>query len=85
MWIDGTNNLQDLWKSRCCLNKIEGFDHSVVNPTLGACGHLPELEEGPCLPFSVWQCGEFDVIQLAGSLSGKEKKIPFIYLITVVH
>ncbi|GAU24492.1 hypothetical protein TSUD_156040 [Trifolium subterraneum] len=52
----------DLWKSRSCLSKIEGFDHSGVNATLGACGHLPELEEGPCLPFSLWQCGEFDVL-----------------------
>ncbi|XP_061341078.1 protein arginine N-methyltransferase 1.6 isoform X2 [Gastrolobium bilobum] len=55
-------SLPDLWKSRCCVSKIEGFDHSVVNATLGACGHLPELEEGPCLPFFVWQCGEFDVL-----------------------
>ncbi|XP_050871425.1 protein arginine N-methyltransferase 1.6 [Lathyrus oleraceus] len=54
--------LPDLWKSRCCLSKIEGFDHSGVNATLGACGHLPELEEGPCLPFFLWQCGEFDVL-----------------------
>lgn len=58
------NNLQDLWKSRCCLSKIEGFEHSVVNTTLGACGHLPESEEGPCLPFFVWQCGEFEVSNL---------------------
>nr|KYP55353.1 Protein arginine N-methyltransferase 7 [Cajanus cajan] len=55
-------SLPDLWKSRCCLTKIEGFDHSVVNATLGACGHLPESEEGPCLPFFVWQCGEFNVL-----------------------
>ncbi|XP_047179245.1 protein arginine N-methyltransferase 1.6 isoform X2 [Vigna umbellata] len=55
-------SLPDLWKSRCCLSSIEGFDHSVVNATLGACGHLPELEDGPCLPFFVWQCGEFDVL-----------------------
>ncbi|WJX65360.1 Protein arginine N-methyltransferase 7, variant 2 [Trifolium repens] len=54
--------LPDLWKSRCCLSKIEGFDHYGVNATLGACGHLPELEEGPCLPFFLWQCGEFDVL-----------------------
>jgi hypothetical protein len=64
IWIDGTNNFQDLWKSRCCLSKIEGFDHYGVNATLGACAHLPELEEGPCLPFFLWQCGEFDVINL---------------------
>ncbi|KAL9276779.1 hypothetical protein ACSQ67_025684 [Phaseolus vulgaris] len=55
-------SLPDLWRSRCCLSNIEGFDHSVVNATLGACGHLPVLEEGPCLPFFVWQCGEFDVL-----------------------
>jgi len=63
-WINVTHNLQDLWRSRCCLSNIEGFDHSVVNATLGACGHLPVLEEGPCLPFFVWQCGEFDVIHV---------------------
>uniref|UniRef100_A0A0R0JYU5 Protein arginine N-methyltransferase domain-containing protein n=1 Tax=Glycine max TaxID=3847 RepID=A0A0R0JYU5_SOYBN len=55
-------SLPDLWKSRCCLSNVEGFDHSVVNATLGACSNLPELEEGPCLPFFVWQCGEFDVL-----------------------
>ncbi|QCD78732.1 protein arginine N-methyltransferase 1.6 isoform X1 [Vigna unguiculata] len=55
-------SLPDLWKSRCSLSIIEGFDHSVVNATLGACGHLPELEECPCLPFFIWQCGEFDVL-----------------------
>ncbi|XP_045790454.1 protein arginine N-methyltransferase 1.6 [Trifolium pratense] len=54
--------LPDLWKSRSCLSTIEGFDHSGVNATLGACGHLPESEDGPCLPFSLWQCGEFDVL-----------------------
>ncbi|KAL2321576.1 hypothetical protein Fmac_025955 [Flemingia macrophylla] len=55
-------SLPDLWESRRCLTKIEGFDHSVVNATLGACGHLPEFEEGPCQPFFVWQCGEFDML-----------------------
>ncbi|KAL3497483.1 hypothetical protein ACH5RR_040215 [Cinchona calisaya] len=50
--------LPDLWRSRCCLQDIEGFDHSVVNSTLGACGDLPADEEGPCLSFSIWQCGE---------------------------
>ncbi|XP_019434888.1 PREDICTED: protein arginine N-methyltransferase 1.6 isoform X1 [Lupinus angustifolius] len=58
-------SLPDLWKSRCCLSKIEGFDHSVVNGTLGACGNLPDSEEGPCLPFFVWQCGEYDVLSEA--------------------
>ncbi|XWS61986.1 hypothetical protein CRYUN_Cryun07bG0172100 [Craigia yunnanensis] len=51
-------SLPDLWRSRCCLGEVEGFDHSVVNTTLGACGELPAPKEGPCLPFSIWQCGE---------------------------
>lgn len=51
-------SLPDLWSSRRRLSKIEGFDHSVVNTTLGACGELPAPEEGPCLPFYIWQCGE---------------------------
>ncbi|XP_042947869.1 protein arginine N-methyltransferase 1.6 isoform X1 [Carya illinoinensis] len=51
-------SLPDLWNSRRCLSKIEGFDHSLVNTTLGACGELPAPEEGPCLPFYIWQCGE---------------------------
>jgi len=76
MCIDGTSNLQDLWKSRCCLNKIEGFDHSGVNTTLGACGHLPESEEGPCLPFFLWQSGEFDVINLLKNSSFCNKLFP---------
>lgn len=59
--INEMHFFQDLWKSRCCLSKIEGFEHSVVNTTLGACGHLPESEEAPCLPFYIWQCGEYEV------------------------
>ncbi|KAA8522229.1 hypothetical protein F0562_012902 [Nyssa sinensis] len=51
-------SLPDLWRSRCCLKQIEGFDHSVVNDMLGACGDLPAPEESPCLPFFIWQCGE---------------------------
>ncbi|GLT91062.1 hypothetical protein SLE2022_089710 [Rubroshorea leprosula] len=51
-------SLPDLWNSRCCLNEIEDFDHSMVNTTLGACGELPAPKEGPCLPFPIWQCGE---------------------------
>ncbi|KAF9685402.1 hypothetical protein SADUNF_Sadunf03G0050900 [Salix dunnii] len=51
-------SLPDLWKSRRCLSKIEDFDHSIVNNTLGACGDLPEPQEGPLLPFFIWQCGE---------------------------
>ncbi|KAF5478490.1 hypothetical protein F2P56_005045 [Juglans regia] len=54
-------SLPDLWNSRRCLSKIEGFDHSLVNTTLGACGELPAPDEGPCLPFYVWQCGESKV------------------------
>ncbi|XP_075517942.1 protein arginine N-methyltransferase 1.6 isoform X2 [Primulina tabacum] len=50
--------LPDLWQSRCCLQKIEGFDHSTANSVLGACGDLPASEESPFLPFFVWQCGE---------------------------
>ncbi|XWS49105.1 hypothetical protein CRYUN_Cryun13aG0135200 [Craigia yunnanensis] len=51
-------SLPDFWRSRCCLGEVEGFDHSVVNTTLGACGELPAPKEGPCLSFSIWQCGE---------------------------
>ncbi|XP_057463971.1 protein arginine N-methyltransferase 7 isoform X2 [Actinidia eriantha] len=51
-------SLPDLWRSRRCLSQIEGFDHSAVNATLGACGDLPEPQESPCLPFFIWQCGE---------------------------
>ncbi|KAK4771368.1 hypothetical protein SAY87_031900 [Trapa incisa] len=49
-------SLPDLWNSRHSLDKIEGFDHSIVNTTFGACGDA--AEDSPCLPFSVWQCGE---------------------------
>lgn len=51
-------SLPDLWRSRRCLKDIEGFDHSVVNSTLGACGDLPSDQGGPCLTYSIWQCGE---------------------------
>ncbi|KAG8376293.1 hypothetical protein BUALT_Bualt09G0048200 [Buddleja alternifolia] len=51
--------LPDFWRSRCCLTEIEGFDHSVVNTTLGACGGL---ENSPFLPFFVWQCGETKIL-----------------------
>ncbi|XVF13376.1 hypothetical protein REPUB_Repub08aG0202800 [Reevesia pubescens] len=51
-------SLPDLWRSRCCLGEVEGFDHSIVNSTLGACGELPAPKEGPYLPFPIWQCGE---------------------------
>lgn len=63
-WCDWKTSVQDLWKSRCHLSKIEGLDHSVVNTTLGACGELPAPEEGPCLAFYIWQCGEIKVIDV---------------------
>ncbi|XP_022875443.1 protein arginine N-methyltransferase 1.6 isoform X1 [Olea europaea var. sylvestris] len=75
--------LPDLWQSRCCLKEIEGFDHMVVNTTLGACGDLPVGDESPCLPFFVWKCGktkklsniitimEFDFLKPIGPCSGK--------------
>uniref|UniRef100_A0A0E0DVI6 Protein arginine N-methyltransferase domain-containing protein n=1 Tax=Oryza meridionalis TaxID=40149 RepID=A0A0E0DVI6_9ORYZ len=50
-------SLPDLWRSRSSLKDVEGFDHSVVNETLGACGDLPGDQQGPCLPYYVWQCG----------------------------
>ncbi|PKU80479.1 protein arginine N-methyltransferase 7 [Dendrobium catenatum] len=50
--------LPDLWKSRCCLQEIEGFDHSIANETLGAYGNWPPSIKGTCLPFFIWQCGE---------------------------
>ncbi|KAF6140418.1 hypothetical protein GIB67_013187 [Kingdonia uniflora] len=53
-------SLPDLWRSRCCINNIEGFDHSVVNETFGACGDIPASSEGPCLPYFIWQCGEIE-------------------------
>ncbi|KAF5180220.1 arginine N-methyltransferase [Thalictrum thalictroides] len=51
-------SLPDLWKSRSYLSKIEGFNHSVVNATLGACGNGQDSQESPCLPYFIWQCGE---------------------------
>ncbi|KAF5729852.1 protein arginine N-methyltransferase 1.6-like [Tripterygium wilfordii] len=51
-------SLPDLWNSRRCLGEVEGFDHSVVNTTLGACGGLLSPHETPCLPYFIWQCGE---------------------------
>lgn len=77
--------LPDLWRSHRALENIEGFDHSVVNATLGACGNLRPPLEGPILPFFVWQCGEtkelserftlmeFDFSKPMSSCSGKAK------------
>ncbi|KAF8662332.1 hypothetical protein HU200_056543 [Digitaria exilis] len=50
-------SLPDLWRSRCSLKDVEGFDHSVVNDSFGACGDLPREQQGPCLPYYMWQCG----------------------------
>lgn len=79
---------KDLWRSRCCLKDIEGFDHSVVNSTLGACGELPPDQDGPCLTYSIWQCGENNVNNL--SFLYEEETQPcfvvlgFIFLTSVV-
>ncbi|XP_047948609.1 protein arginine N-methyltransferase 1.6 isoform X1 [Salvia hispanica] len=54
--------LPDLWKSRCCLKEIEGFDNSVANTTLGACGGLLVTEDTPFLPYFIWQCGETKIL-----------------------
>ncbi|KAK4483604.1 hypothetical protein RD792_010803 [Penstemon davidsonii] len=54
--------LPDLWRSRCSLKEVEGFDHSMVNTTLGACGDLPVTEDSPFLPFFIWQCGETKIL-----------------------
>ncbi|XP_025014847.1 protein arginine N-methyltransferase 1.6 isoform X2 [Ricinus communis] len=51
-------SLPDLWNSRCSLSKIEGFDHSVVNTTIGACGDVSPPHEGPLVPVFLWQSGE---------------------------
>uniref|UniRef100_A0ACD5ZS03 Uncharacterized protein n=1 Tax=Avena sativa TaxID=4498 RepID=A0ACD5ZS03_AVESA len=78
-------SLPDLWRSRCSLKDVEGFDHSVVNETLGACGDLPGGQQGPCLPYYVWQCGftkklskvyslmDFNFTEPIHSCSGKTK------------
>ncbi|GAB2274167.1 Protein arginine N-methyltransferase 7 [Dionaea muscipula] len=63
--------LPDLWRSRCSLGTIEGFDHSVANATLGACGNLcPPHDNSPCLPFFIWQCGELKVKRQVSELFG---------------
>ncbi|KAG9452233.1 hypothetical protein H6P81_005137 [Aristolochia fimbriata] len=78
-------SLPDLWRSRCFLKQIEGFDHSTVNETLGACGDCPDSKESPCLPYFIWQCGEtkelsevvavmeFNLSNPISSCSGKTK------------
>ncbi|XP_024994592.1 protein arginine N-methyltransferase 7 isoform X2 [Cynara cardunculus var. scolymus] len=76
-------SLPDLWRSRRSLENIEGFDHTMVNSTLGACGGLSSSSESPCLPFFIWQCGEikklsdtytimeFDLLKPLSSCHGK--------------
>jgi len=61
-------SLPDLWRSRCSLKDVEGFDHSVVNDTFGACGDLSGEQQGPCLPYYVWQCGYTKKLSLVYSL-----------------
>uniref|UniRef100_A0A1D1YMR7 Protein arginine N-methyltransferase 7 n=1 Tax=Anthurium amnicola TaxID=1678845 RepID=A0A1D1YMR7_9ARAE len=51
-------SLPNLWNSRHCLKEVEGFDHSAVNDTIGACGGLSPGLEDPYLPYFIWQCGE---------------------------
>ncbi|XP_071705417.1 protein arginine N-methyltransferase 7 [Rutidosis leptorrhynchoides] len=51
-------SLPDLWRSRRALDNVEGFDHTMVNSTLGACGGMSSSSEIPCLPIFIWQCGE---------------------------
>ncbi|KAI3813061.1 hypothetical protein L1987_17775 [Smallanthus sonchifolius] len=75
-------SLPDLWRSRCALENIEGFDHTMVNTTLGACG---PSSDSPCIPFFIWQCGEikklsdtytimeFDFLKPLSSCHGKAK------------
>ncbi|GJV24500.1 protein arginine N-methyltransferase 1.6 [Tanacetum coccineum] len=75
----------DLWRSRHALENIEGFDHTMVNSTLGACGGLSSSSESPCLPFFIWQCGdveklsdactimEFDLLKPLSSCQGRAK------------
>jgi hypothetical protein len=55
------------------LTKIEGFDHSVVNSTLGAGGELPTEQESPCLPYFIWQCGNVKVIDQSISVFYEEE------------
>nr|GEX32015.1 protein arginine N-methyltransferase 1.6 [Tanacetum cinerariifolium] len=68
-------SLPDLWRSRRALENIEGFDHTMVNSTLGACGGLSSTSDSPCLPFYIWQCGdgEFDLLKPLSSCQGKAK------------
>ncbi|KAF9613743.1 hypothetical protein IFM89_010253 [Coptis chinensis] len=78
-------SLPDLWKSRSCLARVEGFNHSIVNATLGACSDGQISHEAPCIPYFIWQCGEikelseiftvmeFDFTKPIGPCFGKAK------------
>ncbi|CAM8980326.1 unnamed protein product [Rhodiola kirilowii] len=57
-------SLPDLWKSRRCLGKVEGFDHSAINSILGASGAIPSPQESPFLPFYIWQCGNIEELSV---------------------
>ncbi|CAM8980325.1 unnamed protein product [Rhodiola kirilowii] len=67
-------SLPDLWKSRRCLGKVEGFDHSAINSILGASGAIPSPQESPFLPFYIWQCGNIEVSIL--SIFSVELSVP---------
>ncbi|XP_057829432.2 protein arginine N-methyltransferase 1.6 isoform X3 [Cryptomeria japonica] len=54
--------LPDLWKSRCSVKDVEGFDHSVINEIMGACGDRQDSHDGPVLPYAIWQCGHNEEI-----------------------
>ncbi|OAY80147.1 Protein arginine N-methyltransferase 7 [Ananas comosus] len=68
--------IQDLWRSRRSLKDVEGFDHSAVNEVLGACGDLPTMEEGPCLPYYLWQCGDIKELSNVYSIMEFDFSVP---------
>nr|CAD1820737.1 unnamed protein product [Ananas comosus var. bracteatus] len=69
-------SLPDLWRSRRSLKDVEGFDHSAVNEALGACGDLPTTEEGPCLPYYLWQCGDIKELSKVYSIMEFDFSVP---------
>ncbi|OAY67121.1 Protein arginine N-methyltransferase 7 [Ananas comosus] len=68
--------IQDLWRSRRSLKDVEGFDHSAVNEALGACGDLPTTEDGPCLPYYLWQCGDIKELSKVYSIMEFDFSVP---------
>ncbi|KAJ7521637.1 hypothetical protein O6H91_19G062300 [Diphasiastrum complanatum] len=60
--------LPDLWESRCSLKKVEGFDHSLANDKLGACGYMSPPLETRILPYAIWQSGEHEALTEAFTL-----------------